>query len=94
MVERGPARRGRARATAEPGLLSRFVPAPLRAMLDEIDERTARIPTRLNEYGYDPFGFDPASMRYSTLADGLDLPALPARRGARRRARAARAACC
>ena len=49
------------------GRLSRFVPAQLRAMLDEIDERTARIPTRVNEYGYDPFGFDPVSTRYSNL---------------------------
>jgi 1-acyl-sn-glycerol-3-phosphate acyltransferase len=56
-----------ARESAEPGFLSRFVPAPVRALLDEIDERTARIPTRLNEYGYDPFGFDPVSMRYSNL---------------------------
>lgn len=51
----------------EPGVLSRLVPAPLRALLDEIDERTARLPTRLNEYGYDPFGFDPVSMRYSNV---------------------------
>ena len=49
------------------GRLSRFVPAQLRAMLDEIDERTARIPTRVNEFGYDPFGFDPVSTRYSNL---------------------------
>jgi len=49
------------------GRLSRFMPAPLRALLDEIDERTARIPTRVNEYGYDPFGFDPVSTRYSNL---------------------------
>ena len=49
------------------GRLSRLVPAPLRALLDEIDERTARIPTRVNEYGYDPFGFDPVSTRYSNL---------------------------
>lgn len=55
------------RRSAEPGRLSRLVPARVRAMLDEIDERTARIPTRLNEYGYDPFGFDPVSTRYSTL---------------------------
>jgi 1-acyl-sn-glycerol-3-phosphate acyltransferase len=52
----------------DPGLLSRLVPAPLRAMLDEIDERTSRIPTRLNEYGFDPFGFDPTAARYTTLA--------------------------
>ena len=57
-----------ARRTAEPRRLSHLVPARVRAMLDEIDERTARIPTRLNEYGYDPFGFDPVSTRYTTLA--------------------------
>ena len=55
-----------ARRPAE-GPLSRFVPAPVRALLDEIDERTARIPTRLNEYGYDSFGFDPVSTRYTNL---------------------------
>jgi 1-acyl-sn-glycerol-3-phosphate acyltransferase len=52
---------------AAPGFLSRLVPAPLRATLDEVVERIARIPTRLNEYGYDPFGFDPVSTRYSNL---------------------------
>ena len=51
----------------DPGLLSRLVPAPLRALLGEIDERTSRIPTRLNEYGFDPFGFDPSATRYSNL---------------------------
>jgi 1-acyl-sn-glycerol-3-phosphate acyltransferase len=56
----------RAGATAS-GFLSRFFPAPVRAMLAEIDERTARIPTRINEYGFDPFGFDPSATRYSTL---------------------------
>jgi 1-acyl-sn-glycerol-3-phosphate acyltransferase len=53
------------------GRLSRLVPAPLRAVLDEIDERTARIPTRLNEYGYDPFGFDPVSTRYTNAVMAL-----------------------
>jgi 1-acyl-sn-glycerol-3-phosphate acyltransferase len=33
----------------------------------EIDERIARIPTRLNEYGYDPFGFDPSYARRTVL---------------------------
>jgi 1-acyl-sn-glycerol-3-phosphate acyltransferase len=35
------------------------LPGPLGALRDEIDARLARIPTQLNEYGYDPFGFDP-----------------------------------
>jgi len=35
------------------------VPVALRNLYDEIDERIARLPTRLNEYGYDPFGMDP-----------------------------------
>ena len=40
---------------------------PLRGLMREIDERTARIPTRLNEYGYDPFGFQPEFIRPFTL---------------------------
>ena len=83
-----------ARRQEDPGLLSRLVPAPLRAMLDEIDARTARIPTRLNEYGFDPFGFEPYSTRYSTLLMTWMYRQLPARRRARRRARARRVACC
>jgi len=40
-----------------------WLPGPLRSLLREIDDRTARIPTRLNQYGYDPFGFQPESIR-------------------------------
>ena len=36
----------------------------LRAILQEIDARTERIPTRLNEFGYDSFGLDPSVSRY------------------------------
>jgi 1-acyl-sn-glycerol-3-phosphate acyltransferase len=32
------------------------LPLSLRALSDEVEERLARIPTSLNEYGYDPFG--------------------------------------
>jgi len=32
----------------------------LRREWRELAERTQRLPTRLNEYGYDPFGYDPA----------------------------------
>jgi len=39
-------------------------PAPavfpgLQTLREEIDARIVRIPTRLNEFGFDPFGFDP-----------------------------------
>jgi 1-acyl-sn-glycerol-3-phosphate acyltransferase len=35
------------------------IPGPLRAHWDEIEERSAKLPTRLNEFGVDPFGYDP-----------------------------------
>ncbi len=54
---------GRPRAVGEGG----WLPKPLRRNLAEIDERTARIPTRLNEYGYDPFGFQPEFVRPFTM---------------------------
>jgi 1-acyl-sn-glycerol-3-phosphate acyltransferase len=37
----------------------------------EIDERMLRIPTRLNGYGYDPWGFHPASSRTAILVTSL-----------------------
>ena len=45
------------------------LPESIRSLAREIEERVARIPTRLNEYGYDPFGFDP------TYANGLAVGA-------------------
>jgi len=36
-----------------------WLPPPLRGEWEALAERVARIPTRLNEYGYDPFGYDP-----------------------------------
>jgi 1-acyl-sn-glycerol-3-phosphate acyltransferase len=50
---------------------SGWLPAPLAELRREIDERLARIPTRLNEYGYDPFGFDPAYARRLTMLVAL-----------------------
>ena len=44
--------RGRALARA-------WLPAPLRALREEVDARLAELPTTLNEYGIDPFGYDP-----------------------------------
>jgi 1-acyl-sn-glycerol-3-phosphate acyltransferase len=44
------------------------VPERFRAQLEEIEERLAALPTRLNEYGFDPFGFDPEFNRTLLLA--------------------------
>lgn len=51
------------------GVARRLLPPPLRALQDEVEARFAELPTTLNEYGVDPFGFDP---RY---AASLLLPA-------------------
>jgi 1-acyl-sn-glycerol-3-phosphate acyltransferase len=47
-----------------PDATSSFRLPSLRAILQEIDARTERIPTRLNEFGYDSFGLDPSVSRY------------------------------
>lgn len=59
-VQRPPRRRRSA--------LARWLPDPLRGAVEEIDARLVRIPTRTNAYGFDPFGFEPASLRSSMLA--------------------------
>jgi 1-acyl-sn-glycerol-3-phosphate acyltransferase len=41
------------------------LPLALRALSDEVDDRLARIPTPLNEYGFDPFG---ASLTFARRA--------------------------
>ena len=52
-------------------LWERWLPPPVRAIGREIDDRIARIPTRLNAYGYDPFGFDPVYARPMLTTMGL-----------------------
>jgi len=47
------------------------MPAALREVMDEIDARIARIPTRLNQYGFDPFGFSPETARTMLPLTGL-----------------------
>jgi 1-acyl-sn-glycerol-3-phosphate acyltransferase len=59
------------RAPVRPGLARRLLPGPLRELAETIDHRMARLPTRLNEYGYDPFGFDPEYARQMVLAWAL-----------------------
>jgi 1-acyl-sn-glycerol-3-phosphate acyltransferase len=42
-------------------------PRGWRALQNELDARIARIPTRLNEYGFDAFGLEPSLSRWATL---------------------------
>jgi 1-acyl-sn-glycerol-3-phosphate acyltransferase len=41
-------------------LVKRLLPPALRDLQAEVEARLARLPTTLNEYGVDPFGYDPA----------------------------------
>ncbi len=50
------------------GTLVRSVGAPLQA---EIEARMRRIPTRLNSFGYDPWGFHPETAKRALLVTGL-----------------------
>ena len=59
------------RPPARPGLVRRLLPQPLRQLVEQVEHRVARLPTRLNEYGYDPFGFDPAYGRELLVGMGL-----------------------
>lgn len=47
------------RDTGPSSLVKRLLPPPLRKVQDELDAGLARIPTTLNEFGVDPFGYDP-----------------------------------
>lgn len=58
--ERALVPRGRARSVPAGGLLTRLLPAPLRSLQREVEARLGRVPTSLNEYGVDPFGYEPA----------------------------------
>jgi len=51
--------------------LSLLLPEPLASLREEIEERIVRLPTRVNEYGYDPFGLDPEYGRELLLVMAL-----------------------
>ena len=55
-------------APPRPGLVRRLLPGPLRELVEQVEHRVARFPTRLNEYGYDPFGLDPEYGRQLIVA--------------------------
>ena len=48
-----------------------LLPEPISRLQHEIGERMLRIPTRLNAYGYDPWGFHVDTTRCSTLVTAL-----------------------
>ena len=45
---------------------------PLRELQGELEERLRKVPNRLNEYGFDPFGLSPEWVR-NTMLPGLLL---------------------
>jgi len=55
---------GNALVSVRPAASDRwYLPGALRRLSERIDARIARLPTRINEYGYDPFGFEPGYAR-------------------------------
>ena len=46
-------------------------PLPLRELQSEFDERLRKVPNRLNEYGYDPFGLRPTAVRRAMVLGAL-----------------------
>ena len=43
----------------------------LRELVEEVDKRLASVPTQLNEYGFDPYGFSPSVVRPLMVAATL-----------------------
>ena len=47
------------------------LPLALRDLAEEVDKRLSQLPTQLNEYGFDPFGFEPQYVRRLTTFSAL-----------------------
>jgi 1-acyl-sn-glycerol-3-phosphate acyltransferase len=60
-----PRRTGVAGALSD--LAGALVPLNLREIEREIDARVGRLPTRVNEFGFDPYGLRPSMIRRSSL---------------------------
>ena len=59
------ARSGFRRALGD--LLGGLLPLSMRDLTRELDDRIRKVPTRLNEFGYDPWGLHPATVRETIL---------------------------
>jgi 1-acyl-sn-glycerol-3-phosphate acyltransferase len=66
---RGTAGLGRADAVAQTA--REWLPQPIWDLRREIDERMGRIPTQLNSYGYDQWGFHPATAARAIFTTAL-----------------------
>jgi 1-acyl-sn-glycerol-3-phosphate acyltransferase len=65
-----PARRGGVTGTLG-DLIGGLVPLSVRDLQAQIDERLRKLPTPLNEYGYDAFGMSPEFLRRQSLPMAL-----------------------
>ena len=60
------------RETAPPkGFLDRFKPAVIKRIEAEIADRLSKVPNRLNEYGFDPWGLDLEVLKRSMISSVL-----------------------
>ncbi len=57
--ERALVASSRARNVGSSSLVKRLLPPALRKVQDDLETRLARIPTAVNEFGVDPFGYEP-----------------------------------
>jgi 1-acyl-sn-glycerol-3-phosphate acyltransferase len=65
------ARRGGGIGGALRDLGGALVPLSARGLGQEVEERLAKIPTRLNEFGFDQFGLEPARIKSQALFTAL-----------------------
>jgi len=61
----GAALRSAANAAAD--LVGAALPLESRDLLERVDARLADVPAQLNEYGYDPWGLRPESLRHAAI---------------------------
>ena len=80
------AARGSGIGTALGDLAGALLPLSARELQRELEERLRKAPTRLNEFGFDPYGMSPAWWRRVLLPGRAALPLLLPRRDLRHRA--------
>ena len=65
---------GTARALRD--LTGAFVPLRMRELAREVSDRVEKVPSSVNEFGFDPYGFSPEATKRSALPAALLLGAL------------------